>query len=610
MQVNDACTSVMHHGLDLPSPCHLQNVVAMNDSLGHVLLVDDDLAIVRLLRKWLEGAGYRVSEASNGIDALQLIERECPQYLISDWEMPCMDGLELCRLVRQRESTNYLFTILLTGRAFPNDIIAGLDAGADEFIKKPVDRAELLARLRSGSRVIALEKRLHQIANIDSLSGLPNRKSFMTNLDREWSRSIDYKIPLSMVMLDIDFFKRINDIHGHQVGDEVIRQVSATLRKETRDLDFLGRYGGEEFCLFLPETAETGAHIVAERIREALANTQVLTPEGAPLPVTASFGVAQRMQDTKSTLQLIHMADQALLVAKRSGRNRTISFHSLSQPALPNSVDNQNPAELLAGVVARSVMTSIVSSLPQDETLGTASRFFLRFRISSAPVVDQDGRLVGMLSEKDIMSMMLSPNWWEQKISSAMVTNFVCFDQQSPAATVYEFLCNVTLRSVIIVNEGRPVGIINRGNLIRFFINMLAADRGLADWIDENEDPIETAHGSDHSHHRRFKQTVDAMAEEASGLRQLLDAPTGELVPCIVGGASRMQELANDLLAISHYVNSVLQLPPVECPVALPKIGSANPATQGLHFPVQHPVIAYTSDSTTVSGATTHLRAD
>ncbi|MGV3605672.1 MAG: diguanylate cyclase [Planctomycetaceae bacterium] len=527
----------------------------MTDSLGHVLLVDDDLAIVRLLRKWLEGAGYRVSEASNGSDALNLIEKECPQYLISDWEMPYMDGLELCRLVRQRESTNYVFTILLTGRAFPNDIIAGLDAGADEFIKKPVDRAEILARLRSGSRVIALEKRLHQIANIDSLTTLPNRKSFMGHLDREWARAVDYKIPLSMVMLDIDFFKRINDVHGHQVGDEVLRQVACTLRRETRDLDFLGRYGGEEFCLFLPETSESGAHIVAERIRQSLETAEVLTPNGTRLPITASFGVAQRMQDTPSSLQLIHMADQALLVAKRSGRNRTVSFQAMAQPALPPQVQQRTPTDLLMGIEARTVMTSIVASLRQEESLATASRFFLRFRMSSAPVVDEAGKLVGMLSEKDIMATMLSPEWWKQPIRSAMTPNVVCFDVQTPAAVVYDFLCNVTLRSVVIVSDGCPVGLVNRSSLIRFFTNAQAVYRGLDELVDESEDAIESRQAEGDSHHLRFQRTIEAMTEEAGLLRGQLSEKPAELVPFIVGGASRMQELANELLAISHCVH-------------------------------------------------------
>lgn len=547
----------------------------MTESLGHVLLVDDDLAIVRLLRKWLEGAGYRVSEASNGSDALRLIEKECPQYLISDWEMPYMDGLELCRLVRSREAANYLFTILLTGRAFPNDIIAGLDAGADEFIKKPVDRAELLARLRSGSRVIALEKRLHQMANVDGLTGLPNRKSFMAHLEREWNRSVQYKIPLSMVMLDIDFFKRVNDQHGHLMGDEVLRQMAAALKSESRDVDFLGRYGGEEFCLFLPETTEAGAQVVAERIRVSLQNKVIKTAEGIAIPLTASIGVAQRMEDTNSPNQLIDMADQALLVAKRSGRNRTVEFRSLHQPRLPEQVRQADPTALLKGVTARTVMNSVVASLHQNETLATAAQFFLRFRLNSAPVVNETSKLVGMVSEKDIMATMLCEHWWQIKISEVMKTNVVWYDEQTPASTVYEFLCNVTLRGVVIVKEGEPVGIINRGSLIRFFINMLAAGKSDNQGIQQDLEADELLQLDNETPQLHVTRTVAAMIREAEGLQEILDEQYEELVPGVVGGASRMQELVNDLLAFSRYVNHA----------AMPT-DSANtlPANSPLHF--------------------------
>src|SRR5262249_36724351 len=201
------------------------------------------------------------------------------------------------------------------------DMLKGLDAGAHDFLKKPVDRNELLARIRAGSRVMELEQRLSLLANTDGMTGLATRRVLFDNLRREWSRCERYHTPLSSVMIDIDFFKRINDIHGHQAGDEVLRQVGQLLSAARRNCDFIGRYGGEEFCGVLPDTTEQQAVQWAERVRSQIAELRISVND-LKLDITASFGVAQRLADTSTPEMLVDMADQALVVAKRSGRDR------------------------------------------------------------------------------------------------------------------------------------------------------------------------------------------------------------------------------------------------------------------------------------------------
>src|SRR4051812_12269395 len=386
-----------------------------------VLLVDDDPAMLRLLSKWVEAEGYKVLRAGDGRAAIEMIESEHPRLLVTDWEMPDVNGLELVRWVRGQNFGHYLYTIFLTIRTDSADMLKGLEAGADDFLKKPVDRNELLARIRAGSRVMELEQRLSLLANTDGMTGLATRRVLFEDLRREWARSELYRTPLSCVMIDIDFFKRINDIHGHQAGDEVLRQLGQLLGAGVRTSDFVGRYGGEEFCVVLPETSDEQAVTWAERMRARIAAQQI-TVNDTKLDLTASFGVAQRLADTASPEALVDMADQALVVAKRSGRDRVVAYRSLAaSPVISRCGDDL--ASMLQGVPARDIMTAVVAPLNSNHTVATASNYFLRFRIPSAPVVDDNGQLVGVLSEKDLMSIMLGPRWWTIPIKDVMKKN-------------------------------------------------------------------------------------------------------------------------------------------------------------------------------------------
>lgn len=516
----------------------------------NVLLVDDDLAMVRLLSRWLEGAGYQVRSAENGREAIAQIEAHCPEIVITDWEMPLMNGLELCQWIRTAHLPHYVYTIMLTMRTASADMIKALQAGADNFAKKPVDKDELLVRILSGQRLLELEHRLRSLASIDGLSGLLTRAAFHERLQAEWRLARRQRSRLACVMLDIDFFKRINDTHGHAAGDEVICAVADTLRGSCRASDLICRYGGEEFCVLLTNTTPGAAFDWALRVKDAIAAVRIPRPDCPPLSAAASFGVAELTDDAVSPQQLVEMADQALLVAKRAGRNRVVDFHQMSLP--PALAASRNDlAGLLRNVSARSVMTTIVASLRKEDPVGSAARLFLHFRINSAPVVDAAGNLVGVLSEKDCMAIMLQPQWWEMKIKDVMKTSVVCYDEETSALAIYEFLSRVAMRGVVVVKEGRPTGLINRSSLLRFLLNAVAAARTGQPPFDSRSfaerDLLDGANPRD-----QIERAVQSLVDEAQDLQDRLPNYGHDLAPCVVGGASRLQELVNDLLACSN----------------------------------------------------------
>ena len=296
-----------------------------------ILIADDDVISRRLLEATLVRLGHEVVSVENGTKAIvALLDPEGPRLAILDWMMPGTDGLTVCRTVRQRPSP-YVYIILLTSRDARSDMVAGLDAEADDFLTKPCDAVELSARIRSGERVIALQENLLEAqaalkyqATHDHLTGLWNRGRILEYLQREVSRSRRKTLPVAVLMADIDHFKRINDSHGHATGDTVLREVSQRMRMVLRDYDGIGRYGGEEFLVVLPGAPEEGARIVAERIRAAVSSRPV-ADASLELAVSLSLGIACSVTVGLEPDVLIQVADQALYRAKELGRNQVAS---------------------------------------------------------------------------------------------------------------------------------------------------------------------------------------------------------------------------------------------------------------------------------------------
>ena len=443
-----------------------------------VLLVDDDPAMLRLLCRWLEKAGYPVRTAADGQEALDAIESDCPDFLITDWEMPRVNGLELCRQLRGMSLPHYVYTVFLTAKTGATQMIAGLEGGADDFLTKPVAEGELLARLQSGSRVLELERELSLMAHTDFLTGLLTQRTFYEALEKEWHRSTRLQLPLSCVMMDLDFFKQINDVYGHPAGDSVLKFAAELLLDNSRASDTVCRYGGEEFCILLPETDENGAAVWAERARVRLGALRIPT-DLKDMRVTGSFGVAQRRSDVADEEALVKLADQALLCAKRTGRDRVVRYAATVDSVKPKLYSADWHDEVFEDMLAHDVMSPLVVFLQENNTIDEAARLFLQSGIPSMPVLDADGTLTGFISEKDLMAATVSADSWQRPLSSVMRPNVICYEEDTPIRVIYEFLCRVSIRGVVITKNGQPTGIVNRNSLLRRF-HEWSADNGPA----------------------------------------------------------------------------------------------------------------------------------
>jgi two-component system chemotaxis response regulator CheY len=302
-----------------------------------ILVVDDDRLSRRIMEKNLASQGYKVITAEDGEKALEILTEDADiSLVITDWNMPRMDGVELCRAARALKRSRYLPLILLTARGEKQDLIEGLNAGADAFISKPLNFAELQAHLKVSERIIdleaKLEAKLHQlkeahdrieeIAHQDVLTKLANRRFIMELLDGEIARCKRYSTPLSAFILDIDHFKQVNDTYGHLSGDAVLRQLGTILSSAVRSSDHVGRYGGEEFLGFLPETDCQGAMVQAERIRKQVEDFIFEIEGNQKLKVTISIGVTSFIADKDTAETFLSRADEALYKAKQAGRNR------------------------------------------------------------------------------------------------------------------------------------------------------------------------------------------------------------------------------------------------------------------------------------------------
>lgn len=307
-----------------------------------ILVVDDDSNSRRVLEMMLKAAGYAVTMAVDGHDALERITRDPPEIIITDWEMPVLDGMGLCRALRATPTGRLCYIVVLTAHGDEARLAEAFASGADEYLTKPLRRGELLARLHAGERIVKLEetllresaelrkvaaelalanRRLESFALTDVLTGIPNRRCVLDRLEQEFSAAARDKSELAVLMVDIDHFKRVNDTLGHAEGDRVLREVAQALRRNSRLEDTVGRFGGEEFLVVCPGLGMAAGAALAERLREAVehAKLDVVTEFGPP---TVSVGLAGKRGDDGLSSKLLERADAALYEAKRGGRNR------------------------------------------------------------------------------------------------------------------------------------------------------------------------------------------------------------------------------------------------------------------------------------------------
>jgi diguanylate cyclase (GGDEF)-like protein len=298
-----------------------------------ILVVEDNPVTQMLLEKTITQGGYPVIVVDNGSKALEVIQKQPISIVLTDWIMPEMNGIELCKIIRDQVLERYVYVLLLTGRESKEDIVQGLEAGADDYLVKPFHPAELIARIRTGTRILKLERSLNKayreikdISIRDMLTGCYNRHYMVKQLEYELKRIERYRHPLSLILCDIDHFKQINDQFGHLAGDQVLREFVKCLQGMIRDdLDWLARFGGEEFLIVLPETDLEGAMVLTERLRNRIQHKKIWVP-GRMIRVSASFGVVEYTPsiacENISSNILINQADSYLYEAKSKGRNR------------------------------------------------------------------------------------------------------------------------------------------------------------------------------------------------------------------------------------------------------------------------------------------------
>lgn len=309
----------------------------MKNNFHKVLLVDDCESTRALLAKVLRDAGYQVKTAVNGAEALKLIPQYQPHFVLTDWNMPILDGKMLCQCLRSSTFDNYMYLMLMTGHSDVLDVAEGLGSGADDYITKPINIRELLARMTAGARMLEVNSRLHHVAQHDQLTGILNRRNLEDSLQQIHKICDVKKVPVSCIMLDIDHFKNVNDQFGHASGDHVLVEVAERLTARFRREDIVCRYGGEEFVVILFDCDEAGAHKCAERCRREIELTDIEMGDEKIL-VTASFGVAQ-LHLQESAAQMIVRADRALMYAKQNGRNQVRCDSSFAESSEATTLD-------------------------------------------------------------------------------------------------------------------------------------------------------------------------------------------------------------------------------------------------------------------------------
>ena len=328
---------------DVESPIAVQpsaDTASQRTPRSRILVVDDHEDNIEVLRVRLESWGYEVESRENGAEALAFVESTPPDLILLDVMMPEIDGIEVARRIKGNRTLPFIPIIMQTALDSTENKVEGLEAGADDYITKPIEFPELKARVRSMLRIKRLQEaleerekellevneRLRYMSQTDALTGLDNRRHLNERIEEMFQHAERLSEPMALVMCDLDKFKSVNDTYGHQVGDEVLKQLARILKDEAREIDRVGRYGGEEFMLLLPGTVLDAAVTFAERVRKRI-EAHTFTFDGGTLRRTASFGVsAMPHPKVDQSDALVRTADDALYVAKETGRNRVIRF--------------------------------------------------------------------------------------------------------------------------------------------------------------------------------------------------------------------------------------------------------------------------------------------
>lgn len=437
----------------------------MNQPLP-VLLIEDDLGDAVLVERMLQEClqDFAIEHCTHLEKALEALEDEDYRVILLDLSLP--DSLGLSGLSKLRDVSPDVSIVVLTGLADDRLPLQALEQGAQDYLVKNSLTAELLERTIRYAvqrQQIQTENRrlleaMKQLARQDPLTGVLNHQSFSEALRREWAIALRHARPLSCVFLDIDFFKRINDTYGHAAGDETLKAVADLLRENSRVGEWIGRLGGEEFCVLLPDTNETAALVWAERIRHQLAEKTFVTPE-VELRITGSLGVSSS-DGVDGEQLMIDRADEAMFVAKQLGRDQVVSHSRLSD------LSGDSTDLLWDGISVGQLAVPAATSIAPWESIQTALTLLCDHELDVLPVVDDDGRVVGLIGQDDILASTLSSEIQAPLVGELMQAQLVTFEPDTPSVQVCQFFCRSAVRQVLVADKTNTFGFLRRADFL------------------------------------------------------------------------------------------------------------------------------------------------
>jgi diguanylate cyclase (GGDEF)-like protein len=447
--------------------------VSETQPLG-VLLVAEDRRLLRQLSRSLIAFGFEVRQAASGPQALATLEGEPTDLVILDAEPRFEEALHLCRTIGSQESSRGRFVFLLVENPTPQRVTEALEAGADDFLTRPVVYGELLARFRAAARVLEFDRRLHEQANVDRLTGLPSRLQHVvppagvpgaggrlpgalaqsdTAVQQQGSLG-----PAACVLADLDLLGRVNYLHGYPSGDAAIRAAADRLRALCDGQQALVRVGGNRFCVWWPEVSAAEAVAWAESARAALAETEVPV-SGSSIRLTASFGVAVADATAATAEAVLDRAARALRSAKNSGRNCVVRFGQFDDDAAA-WIEYAAPGKLFERTTARDVMAPATILLRPDQPARHAAALLERSGESSFPVVDSQGCLAGLLFRESVLGAPTCHESESLTVADLMTTDVSQYDEQTSFATLRDFFTRDSRSVAVITHQGRPIGLV------------------------------------------------------------------------------------------------------------------------------------------------------
>jgi len=458
----------------------------MTTSKVRILLVEDNSSDALLIRKSLGRSPipFHIEHVERIADAAEFLHENTVDAILLDLGLP--DGVGLKNLTRLQAIDDRLPIVIHTVEDNEAAALEAMKAGAQDFLTKDliddrhlvraltyaIHRKRTELNLREGARQLEEESR------IDLMTRVFNRVAMYEFLDREWSRATRSKTPFCCAVLDVDLFKRINDTYGHATGDETLVSIAELIRDQIRVHDIVCRFGGEEFCVLLPATSESAATLWAERTRHGISSATIPTNRG-PLQLTVSIGVSQYRPEQRSPRELLDQADQAMLVSKQRGRNKVTAYSAIDDSVGLSDFDAIDQGPFVESL-ACDYMTSPVRCLCDSDSILAAARLLLEMHVNSIPIVDDEGRLVGIVSEKDLLELQPSRDQWSDPIRTIMNTTVVSFAENTTLEKIRQFFSRVSMRRVVIVQGERPVGVLSRSNLLRCYHDWAVANANLA----------------------------------------------------------------------------------------------------------------------------------